>query len=623
MKYRVEFDGLRALAVIPVVLFHAEFKLFNGGFVGVDVFFVLSGYLITTIIINEMENKSFNLVKFYERRARRILPALFLISFISIPFAFTLLMPQYLKDFSQSLFAVATFSSNILFLRESGYFDTAANLKPLLHTWSLAIEGQYYILFPLLLMLTWKFGKRKVVIILSVMFLVSLIFAQWGSYNNPLSAFYLLPTRGWEFLMGTLAAFYLQKKKFTLILRLQNFLSLFGLALIFFSIFLYDKTTPYPSLYTLVPTIGTLLIILFANKETITNQFLSNKVFVGIGLISYGVYLWHYPLLTFERHFSLGNSSNLVIGILCFFSIPMAYLSWKLVEQPFRNKETINSRGLLTMSLLSVLMFCSLGIIGHKTDWYKITFKEKYLGDISHEHFFKHVNDISDKCYLPLVENDELIWEKHKKCAVSKFSEHPKERIIIVGDSHGEHLFIGLAEELKTHEVLHFTRADLPFGARNEFFVSLSATLNELEPSHLIISMAWISKLKDVSKEELKMFITKFIKSIPSNIQIVFIGDVPHFKLNASYCKYRSIGCFEVNSSNISSRKKFNDVIFTIVNSNPNTRYIDPYELFQLNQGSTMVIDNKVYYRDSNHLNILGSQMVGRFIVQNIWEFQK
>ena len=163
MKYRAEIDGLRALAVIPVILYHAGFKLFSGGYVGVDVFFVISGYLITTIILAELEAGTFSLIHFYERRARRILPALFVVMFVCLPFAWFWLLPDAMKQFSESLVAVSTFASNILFWRTSGYFDTATELKPLIHTWSLAVEEQYYVLFPLFLMLAWKLGKRWIV----------------------------------------------------------------------------------------------------------------------------------------------------------------------------------------------------------------------------------------------------------------------------------------------------------------------------------------------------------------------------------------------------------------------------------------------------------------------------
>ncbi len=228
MKYRAEIDGLRALAVIPVILFHAGFEWFSGGFVGVDVFFVISGYLITTIIISEMAEGKFSMVNFYERRARRILPALFFVMAACLPFAWLWLTPSDLKDFGQSLIAVSFFSSNMLFWLESGYFDTAAELKPLLHTWSLAVEEQYYILFPIFLMLTWRLGVKWISIILSFVFLLSLGLAVLGTQyaTNPQitsGTFFLLPTRGWELLVGVFAAFYLKYKPIQNHVRLIKF----------------------------------------------------------------------------------------------------------------------------------------------------------------------------------------------------------------------------------------------------------------------------------------------------------------------------------------------------------------------------------------------------------------
>ena len=198
MKYRREIDGLRALAVIPVILFHAGFQSFRGGFVGVDVFFVISGYLITSIILAEKQTDTFTLINFYERRARRILPALFVVMFACLPFAWLWLSPQDMKSFSESLVAVSAFASNVLFWRTSGYFEAAAELKPLLHTWSLAVEEQYYVLFPIFIMLTWRLGKRLIFAMLAVVAIISLAAAHWGSVASQAATFFLLPTRGWE-----------------------------------------------------------------------------------------------------------------------------------------------------------------------------------------------------------------------------------------------------------------------------------------------------------------------------------------------------------------------------------------------------------------------------------------
>jgi peptidoglycan/LPS O-acetylase OafA/YrhL len=187
-NYRREIDGLRAVAVVSVILFHTGFSPFKGGFVGVDVFFVISGYLITSIILTHKEAGTFSLLNFYERRARRILPALFFIMAVCIPFAWLWLLPGDMKDFSKSLIAVSIFASNILFWRESDYFDAAAELKPLLHTWSLAVEEQYYVLFPIFLLVMWRFAKRWTAATLTAIAILSFAIAQWGAYNNQAAA---------------------------------------------------------------------------------------------------------------------------------------------------------------------------------------------------------------------------------------------------------------------------------------------------------------------------------------------------------------------------------------------------------------------------------------------------
>ncbi|MDA8853024.1 acyltransferase, partial [bacterium] len=373
MKYRAEIDGLRALAVLPVILFHAGFEWFSGGFVGVDVFFVISGYLITTIIISEMAEGKFSIVNFYERRARRILPALFFVMLACLPFAWLWLTPSDLKDFGQSLVAVSTFSSNILFWWESGYFDTAAELKPLLHTWSLAVEEQYYILFPVFLMLTWRLGIKTILILLSIVFLISLGVAVWGTqyaaHPKIISgAFFLLPTRGWELLIGVFAAFYLKYNTHLKSHTVNQMLSLLGFGMIAYSIIAFDKTTPFPSLYALIPTIGTGLLILCAVPKTFVHKLLSLKFIVGIGLVSYSAYLWHQPLLAFARHGLLGDVSDLILIALCITSLVMAWFSWKFVEAPFRNKAKINRKEIFIYSIFFMLLFSMIGFISHKKE---------------------------------------------------------------------------------------------------------------------------------------------------------------------------------------------------------------------------------------------------------------
>ena len=370
MKYRAEIDGLRALAVLPVILFHAGFEWFSGGFVGVDVFFVISGYLITTIIISEMAEGKFSIVNFYERRARRILPALFFVMAACLPFAWLWLTPTDLQDFGQSLVAVSAFSSNILFSLESGYFNPFSETKPLLHTWSLAVEEQFYILFPVLMLLMWRFGIKWILILLSFIFVLSLGVAHWGtSYTaNPTitsASFYLLPTRAWELLIGVFSALFLKYRSHLKSLPINQAFSLAGLIMIFYSILVFDKSIPYPSFYALVPTLGAMLIIISAVHKTIVYKLLAFKPLVGTGLISYSAYLWHQPLLAFGKQRVGEGVSDYFLVALCALSFVMAYLSWRFIENPFRDKGLISRVNILTFTLIGIFFFSSLGLVTH------------------------------------------------------------------------------------------------------------------------------------------------------------------------------------------------------------------------------------------------------------------
>ncbi len=365
MIYRAEIDGLRALAVLPVIFFHAGFDWFKGGFVGVDVFFVISGYLITTIIISEISYGNFSLINFYERRARRILPALFFVMAACIPFSILWLSPSYLKDFGQSLIAVSTFSSNFLFWWESGYFDTAAELKPLLHTWSLAIEEQFYILFPLILILSVYFGMSRILFFLSIIFLLSLALTFWGMNKSLSASFYLLPTRGWELLAGSFTAFYLNNRELKIFNLLKEILSILGFCMIIYSIVMFDETTPFPSHYTLIPVLGTVLIIIFSDSNTFLSTLLSFRPLVAVGLVSYSAYLWHQPLFAFARHRLFDDVSHLLLIALSFISLILAWITWKYVEQPFRNKNFFNRQHIFIFTMSSILVFISIGAFIH------------------------------------------------------------------------------------------------------------------------------------------------------------------------------------------------------------------------------------------------------------------
>jgi peptidoglycan/LPS O-acetylase OafA/YrhL len=427
MQYRQEVDGLRALAVLPVIFFHAGFPAFGGGFVGVDVFFVISGYLITSIIIDERETGKFSLVKFYERRARRILPALFFVLAVCLPFAWMWLLPGDTKSFSKGLVAVTLYVSNILFWRESGYFESAAELNPLLHTWSLSVEEQYYLLFPLFLALVWRFGRTFIITALTVIGLASLAISHWGVSNQPVGAFFLLPTRGWELLIGSLSAFYLRGQRTAPCAEgVSNVASLVGLLLLGYSVAVFNKYTPFPGWRALFPTVGTALIILFATPKSLVGHVLGSKPFVAVGLISYSAYLWHQPLFAFARLRSLHEPSALLFVGLSILSLGLAYLSWKFVEKPFRNAGSFDRRAIFTYAGVASAIAIAIGVVGIKTNgyFYRTDF-EKQFSAIEQKNRPTYGLDVSCESEFTL----------NAKCATSSEPE-----LVLWGDSYAMHL---------------------------------------------------------------------------------------------------------------------------------------------------------------------------------------
>ena len=358
LKHRTEIDGLRAIAVIPVVLFHAGISLFKGGYVGVDIFFVISGYLITSLIINEIKKSKFKLSNFLLSRFKRIFPALCFVILCTIPFVIKFIPITDLDNYFLSVISSLLFSSDILFWLQSSYFDVEADKKPLLHTWSLGVEAKFYILFPIFLILFQKEiqNKRIQYLILSIGIL-SFIYCEWASRLYPVANFFLLPSRIWELCLGALAFFANQNKNNII----NNLFSFIGLILILCSFFFFDETTRFPSFNTLLPIIGTYLIIVHCNTFTLVGRILSSKFLVGTGLISYSLYLWHQPLFAlYKVHY--GNLELNSIFLLIVISFLLSLFSWKYIEIPFRNKKIISNKTnfLILINVFSLIICISL-----------------------------------------------------------------------------------------------------------------------------------------------------------------------------------------------------------------------------------------------------------------------
>ena len=364
MRYRPEIDGIRAIAVCAVVIFHAGFDVLPGGFIGVDVFFVISGFLISGIVFDDIRSGRFTLTSFFERRARRILPALTVVVLACIPVAWLLLLPRETKDFMQSVATVATFSSNILFWRESGYFEIGAELKPLLHTWSLAIEEQFYLLFPVTILAITRWRDRTKLILLVAGLLGSLSLAEWSAHRFPSAAFYLIPTRAWELMLGILTCV-LWRSRMPPFKDGNEFLSITGISMVVCAAFVFDSNTPVPGVWMLLPTIGTTLIILYGREGTVIHRILAHRFLVTVGLMSYSLYLWHQPILAFGRKLGGGDLPLTAKLFICLILVPLSYVSWRLIEQPFRQRDLVSRPQLVSLFVSIGILLVGAGVFGH------------------------------------------------------------------------------------------------------------------------------------------------------------------------------------------------------------------------------------------------------------------
>ena len=440
--YRPEIDGLRAIAVSAVILYHAKIKIlghsFKGGFIGVDIFFVISGYLITSIILKELfTTGAFSFKNFYERRVRRILPALLLVMLVSLFFAWIVLVPESFIDFAKSILYSLGFSSNFYFHYSGQQYGAESGLlKPFLHTWSLSVEEQYYILFPIILLFIFKYFRQYIIHTLFIGFLISLSMADWGSKNYPSVSFYFIHTRMWELLMGSILAYFEltlghRSKHKTLNLILPSI----GLLLIGHSILFFNDKMFHPSFYTLSPIIGVCLIIWFSNKDELITKILSTKLFVCIGLISYSLYLWHYPVFAFLRigdFLHQGSIFKILLTAVVILSISI--ISYFFIERPFRDKKN-KSRVIFGVILItsSFLVILNLNIVT----------KEGYKNRIP-EILQKN---LAEGSFDNLLEN---LDSKYNYCNIDgcKFNTSSNKKIYIIGDSHAGTLIYYLKDRI-------------------------------------------------------------------------------------------------------------------------------------------------------------------------------
>ncbi len=459
IEYRSDIDGLRALAILPVVLFHAGVTGFAGGYIGVDIFFVISGFLITSIILKEIEAGTFSLLHFWERRIRRIVPVLFFIlCSVTIVAYFLVLYPVDFISYGQALFAQSIFIANIFFMRQYDYFAGPAEAMPLLHTWSLSVEEQFYLLLPLLLVTLIFISRRLIVPVLAGLLLVSFAYSFflvnlnplesfqffisgiWGGATNTTAGFYFLPARAWELLTGSLLACGI------IVIRnniLSEFLSVLGLLLIIFSVIYTDVTKPFPGVWALLPVIGTGLIISAnTHSDTFTKRLLSFPAFVSVGLISYSLYLWHWPLIVFAKIIFTQFTQIVLLGTLA-FTFVLSILTYRYIEQPFRRSNILKKTWQVYLAGIGalVVMF-SIGFYIHVS----AGLPERSPDTL--QAIAAAAVDVNPRQYECFKKNYREILDEPKPCLLGAQVSLEDVSFVMWGDSHSDALMPAVDEML-------------------------------------------------------------------------------------------------------------------------------------------------------------------------------
>jgi peptidoglycan/LPS O-acetylase OafA/YrhL len=491
--YRPDIDGLRAVAVLAVMIYHLG-KIARGGFVGVDVFFVISGFLITSIILEDMANGQFTLANFYERRIRRILPALIACLVGTTIAAYFALYPAEFVALENGILAAAFFLANQFYANATGYFRPAAGTMPLIHTWSLAVEEQFYLLFPLALLLLARWSRTVAIWVLGIAALASFGWCEYLTRTQSNGAYYFLATRGWELILGSLLAMGAVpevKSK-----GVREVLSFLGFAAILFAAFRFNKNTPFPGYWTLLPCLGAAAIIhLGRQQDTFVARLLSTRALVGLGLISYSLYLWHLPIITFYHLEVATQAPYWAQGVLAAASLAAAYLSWRYIEQPFRKKRVAGERRqLFTTAALSVGAVAAMATIIILGDGWK----DRYPPEVRELAAFKYDPTVAFRdgdCFFSRRATTHSQFAQSHCLAMSP----EKKNVLIVGDSHAAHLWEGLSKTFPDVNFLQATASgcspSLIHGGSRRCSETMKAVFTDFLPGKqldaVVVAMNW------------------------------------------------------------------------------------------------------------------------------------
>jgi peptidoglycan/LPS O-acetylase OafA/YrhL len=616
--YRPDIDGLRAISVLAVMLYHAEFKVFSGGFIGVDVFFVISGYLITQMVLGDFEKGSFSLSHFYERRVRRILPALLVMLAATVPLAYVFLSADPLADYSAALLGATWFSSNFVFWSEAGYFDRASEFKPLLHTWSLGVEEQFYLFFPAFFWVLYKF--KWLIPGLSAVVVISFLMAQFGLSRDAEWPFYMLVSRAWELGLGAMLAVVLAHSRISEVRvtgLLAELLVLSGLLAIIVPVLMFSELTATPGPLLLVPTLGACLLIWLTPATSYVRRLLSLKWLVGLGLISYSLYLWHQPVLVFGR-IIIGEALGFEWRIAMLLgTFPLAILSWRYIERPFRNPGQIVTRHLIFL-VCAMMMITTLSAV---TLHHFASTDEKtstgVVGDIGHGRYYEVVDQRFDRCEAEYLQYRIELWENVPRCHKSKRAGAPG--IAFYGDSHAEQLFVG-AEALLSQASIYLIRGGIPFLGNDRFKGPLRYLEEQKGINVVVFSAYWLEKIQILGGEQFSEQLFNTVKwMVGRGFKVVLMMDAPDFGFDPALCVYETklndVRC-DISLEQHNGDQAIYRALFVAIAKHPNVELVDISDAICNKNTCSMLSEGRLLYRDNDHLNLIGSQLAGEILIQ-------
>ena len=620
--YRADIDGLRAVAVLSVVGFHAFPGTVKGGFVGVDIFFIISGFLISTILFGNLAQDSFDILEFYVRRVRRIFPALLVVMVATFVFGWFSLMDDEYRQLGKQLAGGAGFVSNFVFWHESGYFDASADTKPLLHLWSLGIEEQFYIFWPVLLLATRRFRIDPLTVTI-VTAIISFGFNVHLATNDIVADFYSPYTRFWELSLGSILA-YLTVFDKSWVRHLspvqRDIQSVVGASLLVVALVVMESSDAFPGWWALLPTMGAVLLIASGSFAWVNRRILSSRLLVWLGLISFPLYLWHWPILSFIRILAAERPTRLVRIAAIVAAIALAWLTYRFIETPLRRR----GRG----SRLPATLVAAMAVVGvtgfvcYAGDAFTSRSAANPAivndGDLGQEGFFQYVSAHFVPCDPPVIRSEAEQWNGLTRCMQSRAGQAD---LAIVGDSHAEHLFAGLAEALPMRNVVFYTKSSLPVASNAAFDHIFATVVADPHIRTVVLSAWWTLRFGELpgGTSPLQALQSTLEPLLRAGKTVYIADDVPNFSFSPRLCKYQSSGlrvhrCADEREFYDKQLRGYEGVLDRLAEKNPDVHVLKLSRYFCDASNCSMRPATKLLFRDSDHMSIAGSQYVGERI---------